>query len=50
MDEIGRKANIFAPIGAYIGLESSINEQTPEFKESDLECYTRYKQSHIYAV
>ena len=40
-DEIGEKPLISSRIGAYIGLESSINEQ-PEFKAKDLERYTRY--------
>ena len=40
-DEIGEKPLLSSRIGAYIGLESSINEQ-PEFKAKDLERYTRY--------
>ena len=40
-DEIGEKPLISSRIGAYIGHESSINEQ-PEFKAKDLERYTRY--------
>ena len=40
-DEIGEKPLISSRIGAYIGLESSINEQ-PEFKAKDFERYTRY--------
>ena len=40
-EEIGEKPLISSRIGAYIGHESSINEQ-PEFKAKDLERYTRY--------